>query len=238
MMHSMKRMKRFALLATTLLSAVTFASIPALASAAEHAASPPSAKADPAKGKVIVEAVCGACHGADGNSVIAANPKLAGQHADYLFKQMHDFKAAEGATPKRVNAIMNGMIAAYDEAQMRDIAAYFATQTQKPEAAKNRDTITQGQRLYRAGNAEKGLPACTGCHGPTGAGIPAQFPRLAGQYAEYIETQLKNFRAGAESAAPADNERANDPNKMMRMVAIKMTDAEIKAVADYIAGLR
>ena len=139
-MHSMKRMKRFALLATTLLSAVTFASIPALASAAEHAASPPSAKADPAKGKVIVEAVCGACHGADGNSVIAANPKLAGQHADYLFKQMHDFKAAEGATPKRVNAIMNGMIAAYDEAQMRDIAAYFATQTQKPEAAKNRDT--------------------------------------------------------------------------------------------------
>ncbi len=235
MMHSMKR---FTLLATTFLTVTTLATLPTLANATEAVATPVKAKADPAKGKVIVEAVCGACHGADGNSVIAANPKLAGQHADYLFKQMHDFKAAEGATPKRVNAVMNGMIAAYDEAQMRDIAAYFAAQTQKPEAAKNRDTITQGQRLYRAGNAEKGLPACTGCHGPTGAGIPAQYPRLAGQYAEYIETQLKNFRAGAEAAAPSDSERANDPNKMMRMVAIKMTDGEIKAVADYIAGLR
>lgn len=234
----MSMMKRLTLLATaatfSFASFTTLATLPAFA--AEHAA--PAVKADPAKGKAVVEAVCGACHGADGNSTIAANPKLAGQHAEYLVKQMREFKAADGATPVRVNAVMNGMIAAYDETQMRDIAAYFASQTQKPESAKNRETIEAGQRIYRAGNHSKGLPACAGCHGPTGAGMPAQYPRISGQFAEYIEVQLKNFRAGAEAVAPSDSERANDPNKMMRMVAIKMTDAEIKAVADYIAGLR
>jgi cytochrome c553 len=234
----MSMMKRLTLLAATAtFSFTTLATLATLpAAAAEHAVS--AAKTDPTKGKAIVEAVCGACHGADGNSSIAANPKLAGQHAEYLVKQMREFKAAEGATPKRVNAVMNGMIAAYDETQMRDIAAYFASQTQKPETAKNRETIEAGQRIYRAGNNSKGLSACAGCHGPTGAGIPAQFPRIGGQFSEYIEAQLKTFRAGAEATAPSDSERANDPNKMMRMVAIKMTDAEIKAVADYIAGLR
>ncbi len=214
-------------------AAMTFASLTAYAT--EHAATP--AKADPAKGQAIVSTVCGACHGPDGNSAISANPKLAGQHAGYLFKQMKEFKAAEGKTPVRVNAVMNGMIAAYDETQMRDIAAYLASQKQKPEEAKNRDTIEFGQRIYRAGDASKGLPACIGCHGPTGAGMPVQFPRIAGQYADYIEAQLKGFRTGSEDAA-AEGARANDPNKMMRMVAIKMTDREIKAVADYIAGLR
>jgi cytochrome c553 len=186
-------------------------------------------KGDPARGELIASTVCGACHGPDGNSPAAANPKLAGQHPEYLFKQMKNFKAADGQQPERVNAIMNGMIAAYDENQMRDIAAYFASKTQSGESAKNRETIEAGQKLYRAGDMSKGLPACAACHGPAGAGMPAQYPRIAGQFAEYTEAQLKAFRDGG---------RANDPNKMMRMVALKMTDAEIKAVADYIAGLR
>ena len=186
-------------------------------------------KGDAARGQTIASGVCVACHGPDGNSALAANPKLAGQHPEYLFKQLKNFKAAEGKQPERVNAVMNGMIAAYDEGQMRDLAAYYAAQTQKGEAAKNRETIALGQKLYRGGDQAKGLPACAGCHGPAGSGIPAQYPRIGGQYAEYVEAQLKGFREGA---------RANDPNKMMRMVAIKMTDPEIKAVSDYISGLR
>lgn len=186
-------------------------------------------KGDPARGEPIASTVCGACHGPDGNSPAAANPKLAGQHPEYLFKQMKNFKAAEGKQPERTNAIMNGMIAPYDENQMRDIAAYFASKTQSGESAKNRETIEAGQKLYRAGDMSKGLPACAACHGPAGAGMPAQYPRIAGQFAEYTEAQLKAFRDGG---------RANDPNKMMRMIALKMTDVEMKAVADYVAGLR
>ena len=186
-------------------------------------------KGDAARGQAIVSTVCVACHGPDGNSPLAANPKLAGQHPEYLLKQMKNFKSADGKPPERVSAIMNGMIAAYDEGQMRDLAAYFAAQTRKNEAAKNRETVEFGQKLFRGGDQAKGLPACAGCHGPVGAGMPAQYPRIGGQFAEYTEAQLKSFRDGA---------RANDPNKMMRMVAIKMTDAEIKAVSDYIAGLR
>jgi cytochrome c553 len=186
-------------------------------------------KGDRARGQQIATTVCAACHGADGNSPAPVNPKLAGQHADYLFKQMRNFKAADGKLPERVNAVMNGIIAPYTEEQMRDLSAYFSTQTQKGDVAKNRETIEIGQKLYRAGNFAKGLPACAACHGPAGAGMPAQYPRIGGQYAEYIEAQLKAFR---------EESRANDPNKMMRMIAVKMTDAEIKAVADYIAGLR
>lgn len=213
-------MNRFLLLLAGLTSATAVF-------AADHAAALP--KADPAKGQQIVSTVCVACHNADGNSTIPVNPKLAGQHAEYLLKQMKNFKGDGGKPPERVNAIMNAMVLAYSEEQMRDIAAYFAGQKRKEEMAKNRETVEYGQKLYRAGDQAKGLPACAGCHGPTGAGIPAQFPRINGQWAEYTEVQLKNFRTG---------ERANDPNKMMRMVAIKMTDAEIKAVSDYVAGLR
>ncbi len=201
--------------------------VAAIANASEPAKAP--YKGDPAKGKEIASTVCAACHNADGNSVQSANPKLAAQHAEYLFKQMQEFKAAEGKQPVRVNAVMNGMIAAYNEDQMRDLAAYFAAQTLIGEKARNRETIEAGQKLYRAGVMAKGLPACAACHGPAGAGIPAQYPRIGGQFAEYIEAQLKAFRDGT---------RSNDPNKMMRMVAIKMTDAETKAVSDYIAGLR
>lgn len=187
------------------------------------------AKADPAKGQQIFSTVCVACHNTDGNSSIPINPKLAGQHPEYLLKQMKNFKGDGGKQPERLNPIMNGMIAAYTEDQMRDMAAFLGEQKLKPEVSKNRDTIEYGRKLYRAGDQAKGLPACAACHGPTGAGMPAQYPRIAGQFTDYTELQLKSFRAG---------ERANDTNKMMRMVALKMTDAEIKAVADYVAGLR
>jgi len=186
-------------------------------------------KGDAAKGQALGASICAACHNADGNSTVAANPKLAGQNADYLYKQMVNFKSIDGKQPERVNAIMNGMIAPFNDEQLRDLAAYFAAQKQKGEIAKNRDTVALGQKIFRSGNMAKGLPACAGCHGPAGAGIPAQYPRIGGQFAEYIEAQLKAFQSEA---------RANDPNKMMRMVAIKMTDVEIKAVSDYIAGLR
>jgi len=202
----------------------------AVAATAVSAAGPtPPAKADPAKGQQIFSTVCLACHSIDGNSVIPANPKLAGQHPEYLLKQMKNFKAESGKQAERASPIMNGMIAPYTEEQMRDIAAYLGEQKLKPEVSKNRATIEYGRQLYRAGDQTKGLPACAACHGPTGSGMPAQYPRIAGQFTDYTEAQLKNFRAG---------DRANDVNKMMRMVAIKMTDAEIKAVADYVAGLR
>jgi cytochrome c553 len=191
--------------------------------AAEQAA-PAAPKGNAAAGQAIGSTVCAACHGPDGNSIGAPNPKLAGQHPEYLFKQMRNFKSSE-----RVNPIMNGMIAAFNEDQMRDLAAYFGSQKQVGDQAKNKDTLELGQKIFRAGLAAKGLPACAGCHGPSGAGIPAQFPRIGGQLSDYLETQLKAFRDGT---------RANDPNKMMRTVALKMTDAEIKAVADYTAGLR
>jgi cytochrome c553 len=198
------------------------------AGAAEKAADRPS-KVDPAKAQAIASQVCVACHGADGNSPAAANPKLAGQIPEYLHKQLRNFKAAEGKQPERVNAVMNGMVAALSEDDMRNLAAFYSGQQLKPEAARNSQTVDFGQKLYRAGDASKGLPACAGCHGPSGTGMPSQYPRIAGQFAEYTETQLKAFRSG---------ERGNDPSKMMQMITIKMTDAEIKAVSDYVAGLR
>ena len=200
----------------------------AAAQANEPAAMP---KADPAKGQTTA-AICAACHGADGNSMIPAYPKLAGQHAEYLVKQLHNFKNGE-----RANPMMSGFAAMLSDADMRNVAAWFASQTQKGEQARNPETIEFGQQLYRGGDQAKGLPACAACHGPAGAGIPAQYPRLAGQFADYTAAQLKAFRAaGSDPKDPGG--RANDPNKTMRAVAVKMTDAEIKAVADYIAGLR
>ena len=198
------------------------------AHAAEAGSTHKTPMGDAARGKEIATTVCAACHGTDGNSLISANPTLAGQSYDYLLKQMTNFKAVDGQPALRANAVMGGMIAPYDLNQMRDLAAYFAAQTAKPGAAKNEATIKLGQTIYRRGIAEKGLPACASCHGPAGAGIPAQYPRVSGQHADYAEAQLKAFREGT---------RANDPAKIMRTIALKMTDPEIKAVADYMAGL-
>ncbi len=187
------------------------------------------AKADPAKGQSIASQVCAACHAADGNSTAPANPKIAGQFPEYLHKQLVDFKAQAGKKPARENPIMNGMAANLSEADMKNLAAYYAGQKLKPAAASDKQLAALGEKLWRGGNLANGVAACSGCHGPAGAGIPAQYPRLAGQYAEYIATQLKGFR---------DNARANDPNGMMRNVAARLSEREIRAVAEYAAGLR
>ncbi|NTV12042.1 MAG: cytochrome c4 [Zoogloea sp.] len=200
-----------------------------LAAGAASAQDKAAAKPDLAKAKQTAEQVCGACHGVDGNSQIPTNPKLAGQHAEYLYKQLRNFKTEGANPPERANPIMNGMAAPLSDDDAKSLAAYFASQKQVPDAAKNKATIEVGQKLWRAGDASRGIPACAGCHGPAGAGLPAQFPRLAGQFSDYTEAQLKAFRAG---------ERANDSAKMMRTIALKMTDPQIKAVADYAAGLR
>jgi cbb3-type cytochrome c oxidase subunit III len=187
-----------------------------------------AAKVDPAKGGQIAAQVCVACHGADGNSPTPANPKIAGQHAAYLYKQLTNFKVQKGATEaQRANPIMAGFAATLSDADMRNVAAYFASQKLKPSAAKNKDIVEAGQKIYRGGIADKNVPACAGCHGPSGAGIPDQFPRIAGQFAEYTEAQLVAFRQGM---------RKN--STQMAGTAARMSDAEIKAVAEYVAGLR
>lgn len=189
----------------------------------------PAAKPDAAKGESIAKQVCAACHAPDGNSTLPDNPKLAGQFERYLHKQLVDFKAQGGKKAARESAIMAGMVANLSDADMRAVAAYYAQQTLRPAAATDKDRAALGQKLWRGGVAEKGVSACAGCHGPNGAGIPGMYPRLSGQFAAYVEAQLKAFRSGA---------RANDANGMMRGVAARMSDAEIKAVAEYAAGLR
>jgi cytochrome c553 len=187
------------------------------------------AKPDAAKGQAIAGQTCAACHAADGNSPIAANPKLAGQFYEYLHKQLSNFKPQGTKKAERDNAVMAGMVAPLSPADMKDVAAYYASQKLKPAAARDKELAALGQKIYRGGNAATGVAACSGCHGPAGTGIPAQYPRIAGQYPEYIEAQLKAFRAGT---------RANDPNGMMRSVAARMSDREIQAVSEYAAGLR
>lgn len=184
---------------------------------------------DAAKAQSIATQVCAACHAGDGNSPAPANPKIAGQISEYLHKQLVDFKAQGGKKPARESPIMMGMVANLSEADMKGLAAYYSGQKLKPAAAADKNLAAAGQRLWRGGNAATGVPACAGCHGPAGAGMPAQYPRIAGQYADYIAAQLKAFKDGA---------RANDPNGMMRGVAARLTDQEIRAVAEYAAGLR
>lgn len=205
--------------ATALLGLICAAVMPSA-----YAAEAP-AKADPAQGQQIVSKVCAACHATDGNSAAPANPVLAGQHADYIAKQLADFKANKS----RKNPVMFGMAAPLSAQDMQNLGAYFEGQKPKPRAAKDPALVKTGQQIYRGGILAKGVAACASCHGPSGAGIPAQFPRVAGQFAEYSVAQLQSFRTG---------DRANDPNSMMRVIAGKLSDNEIKAVAEYIAGLR
>ena len=184
---------------------------------------------DVAKAQTTANQVCAACHAADGNGTAPSNPKIAGQFPEYLHKQLADFKGQGGKKPVRESPIMTGMVANLSDADMKGLAAYYGGQKFKPAAASDKNLAAAGQRLWRGGNTASGVPACAGCHGPAGAGIPAQYPRVAGQYAEYIAAQLKAFREGG---------RANDPNGMMRGVAAHLTDREIRAVAEYAAGLR
>jgi cytochrome c553 len=188
-----------------------------------------SAKPDLAKGKSLATQVCAACHAADGNSAAAANPKLAGQIYEYLHKQLGNFRSQGGKKAERDNAVMAGMTANLSAADLKDVAAFYASQKLIPAAARDKELAALGQKIYRGGNVASGVAACAGCHGPAGMGIPAQYPRISGQFAEYVELQLKAFRAGT---------RANDPNGMMRGVAGRMSDREIQAVAEYVAGLR
>ena len=207
---------------------VCVASVAALLCAGTAAAQAP-AKPDAAKGQGIASQVCAACHAADGNSPAAANPKLAGQFYEYLHRQLVNFKPQAGKKAARENAVMAGMVANLSVADMQNVAAYYASQKLKPAAAKDKELAALGQKIYRGGNTATAVAACSGCHGPSGAGIPAQYPRISGQFAEYIEVQLKAFRSGT---------RSNDPNGMMRGVAGRMSDREIQAVAEYVAGLR
>jgi len=172
--------------------------------------------------KDVAETVCAACHGVDGNSAITLNPRLAGQHPGYLVKQLNDFKAG-----KRSNAVMAGMVANLTDEDIKGLADYFAAQLSKLGKAKINGKGSLGERIYRGGIASSQLPACAACHGANGEGLPKRFPRLSGQHAEYTVQQLNAFRKGA---------RANGP--MMQVIAAKMTEVEMRAVADYIQGLR
>ncbi|HMX11760.1 MAG TPA: cytochrome c [Burkholderiaceae bacterium] len=192
----------------------------ALASSVAANEAKPAAKADPAKGQVTAQ-VCSACHAIDGSRGVSANPILQGQHADYLVKQLTEFKSG-----KRDNAVMKGMATPLSDEDMKNVAAFFASKSMPAGAAKTKDLVLLGEKIYRGGVADRSIPACSGCHGPNGAGIPAQYPRLAGQHAEYTEAQLKAFRDGV---------RKNNP--VMNGVAAKLNDREVKALADYIAGL-
>lgn len=187
-------------------------------------------KADPARGDTLYNkgdasrgvTACMACHGAAGNSTISQNPKLSAQHEAYTVKQLKDFTG-----PLRKNAIMTSIAKGMTEQDMADVAAYLSRQTAKPGAARNKETVELGKQIYRGGIAAKNIPACAACHGPAGAGMPGMYARLAGQHQDYTAGQLVKFRTG---------ERAN--SEQMRTIAKRMSDEEIQAVSDYIAGLQ
>ena len=210
------------LFATTFFSAVlAFSAVTAFAAGPTPAAVAPKAKPDVVKGQASY-AVCASCHAADGNSGTPVNPKLAQQHPEYLVKQLQEFKSG-----KRANAVMAGFAAGLSEDDMKNISFWLASQKAKTGFAKDKELVALGERIYRGGIQDRQIAACSGCHNPTGAGIPAQYPRLSGQHAEYTATQLTSFRDGV---------RKN--SLQMNQVAAKLNDREIRALADYIAGLR
>jgi cytochrome c553 len=184
-----------------------------------HAQAP---KPDLKKGAELFGQVCVACHAADGNSTTAANPKLAQQHPEYLIKQLQEYKSG-----KRANAVMSGFASALSNDDMRNISYWLASQKATTGFARDKDLVNMGERIWRGGIGDRQIMACAGCHAPNGAGIPAQYPRLAGQHAEYTAEQLKAFRSGV---------RKN--NVQMTQIAAYLTDKEIAAVSDFIAGLR
>ncbi|MDQ2779317.1 MAG: cytochrome c4 [Pseudomonadota bacterium] len=209
-------------LLTQILTLFTAAVAVPLAAAAAEPPAAPAFKYDAAKAQQLATS-CGACHTQDGSRGVPTNPILLRQHPGYLVKQLTEFKAGV-----RKNAIMMGMAATLSPDDMKQVATFYGTgKAAKPGFAKDKDTVVLGEQIYRGGIFERAVPACAGCHSPTGAGIPVQYPRLAGQHAEYLQTQLMNFRSGA---------RAN--NAQMMTIAGKLKDDEIKAVADYLEGLR
>jgi cytochrome c553 len=198
--------------------------------AGAYAAEGAPAKPDLAKAQSIVTQVCSACHGADGNSATPVNPSLAGQPAQYITLQLTHFKSGI-----RTNPVMQGMTAALTPEDMVALGVYFSQQKPKLQSAKDPELVRAGQKLYRGGDTLTGIPACAACHGPAGAGVPKNYPRLAGQYSDYAYAQLKAFKA-RERGADKDGKDVN--GGIMVAIAGKMTDAQMKAVADYTSGLR
>ena len=196
--------------------------LPLVCTMAMAATPAPAAKPDLAKGQALSTQVCAACHTADGSRGSPANPILAGQHPEYLVKQLQEFKSG-----KRANAIMKGFASTLSDDDMKNVAAFYASKSAKPGFSKDKELVKLGEKIYRGGIADKAVPACAGCHSPNGAGIPSQYPRLSGQHADYTASQLQQFRGGV---------RLN--SAQMTGVAAKLNDREIKAVSDYIAGLR
>ncbi len=207
------------LLASLLMAAALAASSLSAVAAEEK---PAAAKPDLVKGEAAYAAVCAACHAADGNSTVTIQPKLANQHPEYLVKQLEEFKSG-----KRKNPVMQGFAATLTPEDMRNMSFWAASQKLKPGFAKDKALVSLGERIYRGGIADRQIPACAACHSPNGSGIPVQFPRLGGQHADYTAIQLVAFRDGV---------RTN--SAQMTGVAAKLNDREIKAVSDYIAGLR
>jgi cytochrome c553 len=191
------------------------------ASLAAAADAPAPAKPDLERGKQVATTICAACHGPDGNSAIPANPILAGQHGDYIATQLAAFKSGVRPSP-----IMQGMAAGLSPEDMRSVGAYFQAQKPKGGAATDKALVARGQQLWRAGNKGNGVPACAGCHGAAGHGIPAQYPRLAGQYADLTYGWLKAYANGTR------------PHAVMGPIASKLTENDMKALSDYAAGLR
>lgn len=184
---------------------------------------------DLSKAQATATQVCAACHLPDGNSNAPANPKIAGQFPEYLDKQLRDFKAQGGKKAARESAIMSPLVANLSPDDMKGLAAYYSQQKFRAAGASDKELAALGQKIWRGGNPANNVPACMGCHGPAGAGLPAQYPRLAGQFAEYTAAQLKLFKEGG---------RSNDQNGVMRGVARGLSEREIRAVAEYAAGLR
>ena len=213
-------MKLFALLLAAALA--TPAAFVLAQDAAPKPAAAKAAKPDLAKGEASFAGACAACHGADGNSGTPVNPILAQQHPQYLVKQLQEFKSG-----KRANAVMSGMAATLSDEDMKNVAYWLHSKAAKPGFAKDKELVALGERIYRGGIADRQVAACAGCHSPNGAGIPAQYPRLGGQHADYLSAQLSGFRDGLRNN-----------NLQMSQVAAKLNDREIKAVSDYIAGLR
>jgi cytochrome c553 len=191
------------------------------AGVAASAAPAPAAKPDLERGKQIATTVCAACHGPDGNSPIAANPILAAQHGDYIALQLAAFKS--GARP---SPIMQGMAAGLSPEDMRSVGAFYEMQKRAPNVARDKALAQRGQQIWRGGIKATHVPACAGCHGASGKGIPVQYPRLAGQHADLAFGWLKAFASGAR------------PHTVMSPVAVKMSENDMKAVAEYAAGLR
>lgn len=190
----------------------------------------PGSQGDPEKGKEIAAGVCSGCHSADGNSIIPINPTLAGQHAEYLFKQLMDFKVEGDAPAKRDNQVMASMVATLSVEDIKNLGAYYAQQKTKPLTNNNADEslLELGKRVYNGGNLENNVPACSSCHSPNGAGMPPHYPKLAGQHATYTISQLDAFRQGS---------RANDLNNSMQMSVLRLSVQEKRAVAEYISTL-